>query len=170
MAKTKIIIDADIIIHFAKGGWLHALPNIFRGYEYAILDVVYKEIFNPTRTQLDNQIHFLKNITQLSFNPKGEMAREYATLIKYLGKGESACLIYCKYNNDVIGSSNLKDIRDYCSMHQLTYLTTMDFLHYAIKNGVMTLFDANKFVDDVRANDSKLPDIDISKYVSRVIL
>ena len=170
MMKTKIIIDADIIIHFYKGGWLHALPNIFKNYEYVVLDIVYNEIFNPTRNQLDNQIHLLKNITQLAFNPKGAMAKEYAMLIRSLGKGESACLVYCKHNNDVIGSSNLKDIKAYCSEHQLTYLTTMDFLYYAIKNGVMTLLEATTFVADIKAKDSKLPNIDLSTYVSKSIL
>jgi hypothetical protein len=170
MAKTKIIIDADIIIHFSKGGWLHALPNILKEYDYVILDVVYQEVFTPTKIQLDNQIHFLKNISLLPFHPKGEMAKEYALLIRSLGKGESACLVYCKYNHDVIGSSNLKDIKNYCTEHQISYLTTMDFLYYAIKNGVMTLFEANKFVDNVKAKDSKLPNIDLSTYISKTIL
>ena len=60
--KTKIILDADVIIHFAKGGALHLLPSIFPNYDYAILQTVYDEILKPTRIQLDNQLRFLKNI------------------------------------------------------------------------------------------------------------
>ena len=110
MEKIKIILDADVIIHFSKGGWLYALPSIFKGYEYSILDTVYKEILNPIRNELDNQIHFLKNITLIPFNPRGEMLKEYAKLSSTLGKGESACMSYCKYNHDVIGSSNLPSV------------------------------------------------------------
>jgi len=116
MEKIKIILDADVIIHFSKGGWLNALPSIFKGYEYSILDTVYKEILNPIRNELDNQIHFLKNITLIPFNPLGEMLKEYAKLSSTLGKGESACMAYCKYNHDVIGSSNLRDINNFYIM------------------------------------------------------
>lgn len=170
MATTKIILDADVIIHFAKGGCLHLLPNIFKGYEYAILDVVYDEILYPIRNQLDNQIGLLKNINRLPFNPKGEIAKEYALLRKTLGKGESACLIYCRYNHDVIGSSNLKDITRYCDQHQITYLTTLDFLYYGIRHRVMTLLEANQFIADVRSKDSKLPEIDMAQYIPTVTL
>lgn len=47
MAKTKIVLDADVIIHFAKGEMLSLLPSIFTNYEYIILDRVYNEIHEP---------------------------------------------------------------------------------------------------------------------------
>ena len=34
--KTKIVLDADVIIHFAKGNLLSLLPSIFTLYEYVI--------------------------------------------------------------------------------------------------------------------------------------
>ena len=37
-AKTQIVLDADVVIHFAKGGWLGQLPNIFPDYEYVLLE------------------------------------------------------------------------------------------------------------------------------------
>lgn len=170
MSKIKIILDADVVIHFAKGGYLNVLPLIFKEYEYAILDTVYNEILKPTRIQLDNQIHLLSNITRLSFKPQGEMLKEYAMLTAILGKGESACMVYCKYNNDVIGSSNLRDIREYCQENKLTYLTTIDFLYYAIKNKVMTIEEATQFILDVNNKDSRLPNIDFRTYISDVVL
>jgi hypothetical protein len=36
--KIKIVLDADVIIHFAKGGLLSFLPSIFPEYEYVLLD------------------------------------------------------------------------------------------------------------------------------------
>ena len=134
MAKTKIVLDADVLIHFAKGGMLSVLPSILPEFEHIILKPVYEEI-KTIRSQVDNQINLLKNISLEEFNPTGEMMREYAVLSSNFGRGESACMAYCKFTNNVIGSSNLKDIKDYCAKEQITYLTTLDFLYYAYKRG-----------------------------------
>ena len=42
--KTKIVLDADVIIHFAKGGKLDMLPGILPEFQFMVLDVVKKEI------------------------------------------------------------------------------------------------------------------------------
>ena len=42
--KTKIVLDADVIIHFMEANYFSILPDIFPEYEYLILDVVYNEI------------------------------------------------------------------------------------------------------------------------------
>lgn len=52
-------------------------------------------------------------IKMVDFIPTGAMMKEYALLLRTLGKGESACMIYCFDNQDVLGSSNLRDIKDY---------------------------------------------------------
>lgn len=44
MERTKIILDADVIIHFYKGEMLSLLPKIFDSYDFVVLDVVYNEI------------------------------------------------------------------------------------------------------------------------------
>jgi len=58
----------------------------------------------------------------------------------------------------------------YCIKHQLTYLTTIDFLYYAIRNGVITIDQAFQFVKDVVAKGSKLPYTDFDTYVSGVVI
>lgn len=73
----KIVLDADVIIHFSKGGMLSLLPQIFPEYDYIVLDKVYDELLS-VRQQLDNQILLLKNISKVIFAPKGEMLVEYA--------------------------------------------------------------------------------------------
>ena len=77
--KVKIVLDADVIIHFSKGGLLSLLPQIFPEYEYIILDKVYNEL-SSVRTQLDNQIKYLGNIKKVEFTPTIEILREYASL------------------------------------------------------------------------------------------
>lgn len=165
-AKTKIVLDADVIIHFVKAGQFSLLLDIFPEYQYIILDVVYDEVTvnKATKTQIDNTLKFLSaRIANVTFAPKGESRLEYARLRStlLLGKGESACMVYCRDNQDVLGSSNLKDIKEYCSQNQITYLTTLDFLYYAYIRKI----EIDAFIKDVRAKGSKLPDTDIEKYV-----
>lgn len=169
-AKTKIVLDADVIIHFVKAGQFSLLLDIFPEYQYIILDVVYDEVTvnKATKTQIDNTLNFLSaRIANVTFAPKGKSRLEYARLRStlLLGKGESACMVYCRDNQDVLGSSNLKDIKEYCSQNQITYLTTLDFLYYAYIRKKMSKVEIDAFIKDVRAKGSKLPDADIEKYV-----
>ena len=43
MSKVKVVLDADVIIHFAKGGYLSVLPTILNEYDHIVLDIVYDE-------------------------------------------------------------------------------------------------------------------------------
>lgn len=164
MVKVKIVLDADVLIHFSKAGRLNMLPAILPEYEHVVLDVVYKEIVS-IQNQLDNQMHFFKNISLEEFSPSREMLHEYAVLSATRGKGESACMAYCRFTNNVIGSSNINDIKEYCKFNKITYLTTLDFLYYAFKRGKMTADECTKFIEAVQANGSRLPMVDITEYV-----
>ena len=168
--KTQIVLDADVVIHFAKGGLLSMLPGIFPDYEYVLLGAVHEELLSDIRTQVDNQITLLKNITLLPFAPRGEMLREYAMLRSKYGKGESACMAYCLFTHNVIGSSNLRDIREYCQKKQIAYLTTVDFLWYAWRKQMLTADEVKTFINEVRMKGSILPDIDLEKYICKTIL
>ena len=163
MKKIKIILDADVLIHFSKAGKLSLLPTILPEYDHTILSAVYEETLS-IRTQIDNQINFLKNMEVLPFNPTGQMRLEYASLRSKYGKGESACMAFCRFTNNVIGSSNLRDIKEYCASQQITYLTTLDFLYYAYIRGKMSKDECDGFILEVNAKGSKLPTIDISQY------
>lgn len=169
MEKVKIILDADVLLHFAKAGRLNMLPEILPEYEHVVLSTVYDEI-GSIQNQLDNQICFLKNISKEEFNPSGEMMVEYARLLRTFGKGESACMAYCRYTHNVIGSSNLKDIKEYCEKQQITYLTTIDFLYYAMKRGKMSVQECEQFVKEVVAKGSKLPTVDFGKYLPNTLI
>jgi predicted nucleic acid-binding protein len=167
--RTKIVVDSDVLIHFAKGDALSLLPSIFPEYQYIILSNVYDEV-KSLQVQLDNQMRFLKNITLETFAPTGDMLLEYAKLSDTFGDGESACMAYCKFSHDVVGSSNLKDIRKYCKDNGITYISTVDFLYYAYRRKVMTAKQCNDFIQKVRSNGSILPNLDIEKYVCEVEL
>lgn len=170
---TKIVLDADVIIHFIKGGQLSALLGIFPEYEYLILDVVYNEVSvnKISKAMVDNLLRFFQHrITMEHFAPTGESRLEYAKLISRLGRGESACMVYCRDNVNVLGSSNLRDIKEYCVRNNITYLTTLDFLYYALIRGKMTTAECQKFISDVNAAGSRIPNIDILHYVPSCML
>ena len=164
MEKVKIILDADVLLHFAKAGRLSMLPELLSEYEHVVLSVVYDEI------GFIQQILFLKNISKETFNPTGEMLVEYARLLQTFGKGESACMAYCRYTHNVIGSSNLKDIKEYCERQQITYLTTLDFLYYAFVRGKMSAEECEQFVKEVVAKGSKLPTVDFERYLPNALI
>ena len=166
--KIKIVLDADVIIHFFKGGKLSILPAIFPEYQYLVLDVVMREIPLPYHKELDRMINRDKTLIEETFGTTTKEIREFANLTSIgglgLGIGESACMVYCLYHHDVLGSSNLKDVKDYCDNNGITYLTTIDFLYYAIKRKLLTPKEAKSFVDQVIALGSKLPQVDFNVY------
>lgn len=109
----KIIVDADVIIHFIKGEQLGILTSVFPNKLY-ILDYVFKEVFSgKSKTQIENLIRY-KCIKELKFDGDINVVTEFAKLKRRFGPGESACMAYCKYHKDVLASSNLKDIKTYC--------------------------------------------------------
>lgn len=77
-------------------------------------------------------------------------------------------MVYCRDNYDVFGSSNLRDIRQYCKKNGITYLTTLDFLYYAYVRKIMRKEECEAFIEEVIKKDSKLPRIDISQYICEV--
>lgn len=155
-----ILIDADVLSHFISGGQITLIHKIFP-YPIKVLDKVYAEISRMPgkKSEVDNLLKF-KLIEQIPFpEDQPEIKKEYLHIKKLMfkGDGESACLAIVRYSKDILASSNLKDIASYCKMHQITYLTTMDFLCQAVKNGQLTESDCDDFIQRVLKAGSRLP-------------
>ena len=60
--KIKIVLDTDVIMHFAKGEMLATLPSILPECQFVVLDIVKNEIKRPLLTQLERQMQLLGNI------------------------------------------------------------------------------------------------------------
>ncbi len=99
-------------------------------------------------------------------NPK--FLLEYAELIKKFGEGEAACMAVARYDNDIIASNNLRDIKAYCKVHQISYLTTMDILYIAYKKGIMTEANVDEFIyyNVSGANPSRIPFLSLAKFIA----
>ena len=167
--KTKVVLDADVINHFTRGGLLSLLPKILPEFQFIVLDVVRKELPIIILSSLNKVISQEKTISEETFGgslgEKKEFLRLTATSGLHLGRGESACMVYCRYHNDVVGSSNTKDVTDYCNEFGITYLTTNDFLYYAIRRGLISKEDAAAFIQRVISLGSNPPVVDFDKYV-----
>lgn len=165
---VNILLDADVIIHFVKGDKISALMELFPR-RMVLLDRVDEELKNNKLVSavVENMIRF-RSLTVVPFPKDLPVLKEYAQLIKTKGKGESACLAFCRYHPHIIASSNLNDIRQYCDEHQVAYLTTMDILCIALYRGILTDAECNTFIQTVRSSNSKLPDMAIADYRDRI--
>jgi hypothetical protein len=167
---TVILVDADVVSHFICASEIIALPQIFP-YPIKILDKVYAELARwPGRKQeVDNLLNF-KLIERIPFPEDNiDIVREYLHIKKLMlkGDGESACMAVARHTNDILASSNLRDIKHYCEMHQIKYLTTMDFLCHALAKGVFDEARCDAFIGAVLASKSKLPVQRMSQFVCR---
>ena len=151
--NRSILIDSDVISHFISAGKLDILPLIFPDNKILLLDKVYCEIerFHKRKLLID-KILASGSFTLLPFpEDTPEIKKEYVYIMKSLfkGDGESACMAVARFNNNIIASSNLKDIRQYCDLHSIDYLTTMDFLCSALTQKTFSLKECDEFISRV---------------------
>lgn len=171
-SERIILIDADVVSHFIYAGEIISLPTIFKNKIY-ILNQVYDELkrFPRRKVEVDNLLNF-KLLTLMEFPEDNvEIKKEYAHIKKLMlkGDGESACMAVAKFNKNILASSNLKDIGNYCKMHAIDYLTTMDFLCEAYRKKLYDLKRCNDFITMVRAAGNKLPVLRFEDFECRVI-
>jgi hypothetical protein len=169
--NRSILIDSDVISHFISGGMLTLLPDIFPENKILLLDKVYEELERYGRRKPFIDLMISKGSFELFLFPEDDqdIKKEYAYIMKSLfkGNGESACMAVARFHNEIIGSSNLKDIRQYCNLHSIDYLTTMDFLCAALKCGLLSSKECNDFISKVIRAGSKLPVIRMKDHKCR---
>lgn len=162
--SKKIILDADIVIHFLKGKQIGILSQIFPNKLY-MPDVVFEETFHGSqKIEVDNLFRF-GFVSSLEIKSDKLIFLEYNRLKNKFGKGESACMAYCKYNQDVIGSSNLRDILNYCEENGIEYLTTLDFIAEAFRKNLLTEEECDYFLY-LADSKGKIPFKSITAFIA----
>jgi predicted nucleic acid-binding protein len=156
----KILIDADVVSHFITGGAIYILPKIFP-FPLFILDKVYQELerYRKKKVEVENLLN-QRILTILPFPEDNEAIRKEFLYLKnkeFKGAGESACMAMARHTEDIIGSSNLKDIAEYCKRHNIIYLTTLDFVDCAFQNEKMDEAQANEFIQKLHKAGHKIP-------------
>jgi predicted nucleic acid-binding protein len=155
--ETKILLDADVVIHFVKAGYQMKLTSIFPG-RLIMLDKVKQELMKRRSDTLGiaNFLDWCK-IPVESMPNDVTILREYARLKQLRGEGESACMAVARFRSQYIASSNLRDIREYCEEYGITYYTTMEILEEAMNTGMMTETECDQFISEVKQKKSRLP-------------
>jgi len=155
--EPKILLDADVVIHFIKAGFQLKLSSIFPN-RLVMLDKVKQELVKRKSEALGVEIFLAWCKIPVEAMPTNiEILKEYAALKKIRGDGESACMAVARYRKEYIASSNIKDIKAYCEEHSIVYYTTLDVLEIAIEKNIMSEEECNQFIREVKAKDSKLP-------------
>ena len=78
--KTKIVLDADVINHFVRGGQLSLLPQILPEFQFIVLDIVKKELPALILFELDKIINRDKSIKEVVFGATSIERKEYFRL------------------------------------------------------------------------------------------
>ncbi|MEA3448659.1 MAG: hypothetical protein U9Q98_09485 [Bacteroidota bacterium] len=154
--QVLILLDADVLIHFAHADKISLLNELFPG-RLRILDMVVEELrANRHISARLDMIFRLSGIHEIFF-PTNELLPEYIKLKKQIkGKGESACLVYCKNYKHIIASSNTRDTLDYCRQHDIAYLTTLDVFCIALHRKILTPSEINHLIKLIQSKGSYL--------------
>jgi len=169
--EQVILCDADVISHFITADEVATLPTIFK-LPLKMLDQVYQELLRfPKKKQYVESLITDNMIELMPFPDDPVVVKEYLYIKnkRFRGDGESACMAVARYNKHILASSNLKDIAEYCKMHKVYYLTTMDFLCRALETKIFDVERCNKFITAVLSNNSKLPVKKMEDYKCKTI-
>ncbi|MBN2618050.1 MAG: hypothetical protein JXR64_07025 [Spirochaetales bacterium] len=165
-SDKKILIDCDVLIHLNKGDKLSLLSELYKD-RIILLDIIKDEFTRIGKhPHMFNILLIQAGIEEIVFpTDKEELLNEFIELNSHFGAGESACMAYAKFHNNIIASSNLKDIKDYCTKNKITYITTMDIIEEAYTKKIMVLEECDLFITKVINSKSKLPFNDMTKYL-----
>jgi predicted nucleic acid-binding protein len=168
--KGKLVLfDADVVIAFAKGGLALYLPSIYpdRGI---LLNIVKDELVKWSITETivnnitNNTTPRLKLVSLQE--DKIEIIKEYATLTGLYGQGESACMAYAKFNDCIVASNNLRDIRKYCEENNIEFYTTIDVLYEGYKLKLYTEEQCDDFLRIMNEKKEKVPYKNLQQYIN----
>lgn len=162
---VKILLDCDVIRHLIKADKLSLLSDLYKN-RLVILDVVKKELLrsNHLVSIITNFIKF-NNIEEMTFpTHRLDVLKEFASLKKRYGDGESACMAVARFDDNIIASSNLRDIKKYCEENSIEYITTLDILLEGINKSKISEAEADLAIQTIKAKKSKLPVDTIKEY------
>jgi predicted nucleic acid-binding protein len=165
--KNLLLGDADVFIHFFRGGQLQLLPKILPN-KLCLLDAVAEELSRGGNLHARLKKVIGEHIHEINFDDNPAVRAEFFRLVKSgIGEGESACMALARYEGHYIASSNLRDIREYCQEHKIRIYTTMNLLHEANKRELLSTTACNSFVTDVLTAGSRLPCTSFDDFLNK---
>jgi len=161
-----VLLDCDVFRHLHFLSYLSRVVNSLPG-SFIMLDIVEAELtvskkFIPiVKTYVDDSILIIK---KLPFKNKDILTEHFNFLSNNVGAGESACMSVARFNDNVIGSSNLTDIFNYCSIHKIPFLTTLDLLFIAVCRKELSISEFDQAIVDLIANDYRIPMVNFKSF------
>jgi len=145
-----ILLDCDVISHFIANNALNDLPQILAPHHCTVLDYVYKEVaVKPMRLAFLDSLIRSGQIQKMDFPEDLEINTEFAKIKSknpLIGDGERACMAVARYQENVVASSNFRDIAPYCDANNILYLGTLDILSIAARKGIYDEIQCDAFI------------------------
>ena len=158
----KILLDCDVISHFISNNALYDLPNILSPHQCVVLDHVYDEVAaRPMRLAFLEPLIKSGTIKRMGFPEDDATKKEFARIKStkpIIGEGERACMAVARYNDNVVASSNFKDVAPYCDEHKILYLGTLDILSLGVTKGLYDEAKCDAFIQAaLKFNKARFP-------------
>lgn len=169
------MVDADVISHFMATGYIDRLTEILQPHAVMIVENVYKEAsYHPTepdrKRKVDKWMERCK-VCKIAFPYANEnVRREFFRLKKenpMLGDGERACMSMARFGQEVIASSNFRDVAPYCDENGIEYIGTLDVLTIAMNKGIFTSDECNRFMVEAKAKTKRNFQLTILLFIRR---
>jgi predicted nucleic acid-binding protein len=158
--ETLILLDADVISHFLVAGRIDLLSGIFDAPK-VILSAVFDELSKFAVKLIEvEQLEYRYGLRIMPFPEDDERVfNEYFSIRNSLfcGAGETQIMAVARFHGHIVASSNIADVRRYCTTHGIRLLTTMDFLNRALDDALMVPAEVDSFLKALRAAGSRLP-------------
>ena len=145
-----ILLDCDVISHFIASNALNDLPQILAPHQCVVLDNVYSEVAaRPMRLAFLNAIITTGQIQKMAFPEDIEINKEFARIKSkspLIGEGERACMAVARHSEDIVASSNFRDVAPYCNTYSILYLGTLDILSVAAAKDIYSEQQCDDFI------------------------
>lgn len=149
-AEKLILLDCDVISHFIANNALEDLPKILVPHPCYILDFVYSEVAAwPIRLAFLEAIIKTGGIKKMPFPEDFETNKEFARIkscYPLIGDGERACMAVARFNENIVASSNFRDVAPYCNNFNVLFLGTLDILSVAVEKGIYDEQQCDRFI------------------------
>lgn len=148
----KILLDCDVISHFIINNALNDLPNILSPHQCFVLDYVYDEVAaRPMRLAFLEPLIRSGQVKKMDFPEDEKINKEFARIKSkkpIIGDGERACMAVARFNEDIIASSNFRDVAPYCNEYNILYLGTLDILFIATTKKIYDEARCDSFIQN----------------------
>lgn len=151
-SEKLILLDCDVISHFIANNALADLSDILAPHPCYVLDLVYSEVAVwPMRMAFLDAVIKSGQIQRMSFPDDLETKKEFARIkscYPLIGDGERACMAAARFNENIVASSNFRDVAPYCRQYGVLFLGTLDILTVAFNKGIYDEQKCDRFIQN----------------------